>query len=369
MSNWHFIFAGTNYFNLTAQPSPLQHMWSLSIEEQFYIVWPPVVLLALHLGRRLRPTRQLWPLFVTAVLGAIASAVDMALLYHGPNSVMRVYEGTDTRSQDLLVGAALAVGMAIWAQHRKVVPDDAAVPVTARHTLSHHASSRYASRPVIKPITAWEITPRTKRILLQVVGWLTVAVFAYLWSHLSSGPTAFFYRGGYFLVAVGVAIVIFCSVTNQRAPLARVLANPVFRYVGKISYGTYLWHFPLFSVFDAERVHLYGYPLLAVRIGVTLVVATGSFYLVEEPVRRGRLRSLTQWRAWLATSGAFIAVVAVTVFATVPTAADAAATTQRPVTPVSTGPPVRMLLFGTRWRTLPGSPCPTARRRKSTTST
>ena len=112
------------------------------------------------------------------------------------------------------------------------------------------------------------------------------------------------FEGGYFLFALGVATVIFCAVTAQTASLSRALGNPVFRYVGKISYGTYLWHFPLFALLDSARLHLLGYPLLVVRIGVTLVVATASFYLVEEPIRRGRMRSLTEWKAWLMTSAA-----------------------------------------------------------------
>ena len=110
----------------------------------------------------------------------------------------------------------------------------------------------------------------------------------------------------------------------RRARLARALANPVFVYLGKISYGLYLWHFPLFSLLDAERMHLYGLPLLAVRLGVTMVVATASYYLVELPIRQGRMASLAEWRGWLVTSGAFLGVVAVTVAATLPSAAEAA---------------------------------------------
>ena len=99
-----------------------------------------------------------------------------------------------------------------------------------------------------------------------------------------------------------MALVIFCVVTAQAGLLSRALGNPVFRYIGKISYGTYLWHVPIFLLLDAARLHLYGLPLLAVRIGVTLVVATASFYLVEQPIRRGRMRSITEWKAWLMTS-------------------------------------------------------------------
>ena len=119
VANWHFIVGGNDYFALNAPPSPLQHMWTLSIEEQFYFVWPLVVLFLLRVGRRLRPARRLWPVLAAAVVGAIASAIDMRLSYQGGASVMRLYEGTDTRSQDVLVGAALAAGMAIWAQRRK----------------------------------------------------------------------------------------------------------------------------------------------------------------------------------------------------------------------------------------------------------
>jgi peptidoglycan/LPS O-acetylase OafA/YrhL len=365
VANWHFIFSGSNYFDLTAQPSPLGHMWSLSIEEQFYIVWPPVALVMLRLGRGLRPSRRLWPILATAVVGAIASAVDMRLLYHGVGSVMRVYEGTDTRSQDILVGASLAIGMSMWAQHRRALPvGGSSMARSDRYRRSHpaagttgvvpprpHRRDRHRRRGAgFKPITAWEITDPTARLWLQVLGWSALAGGVYLWTHLS-GPSSFLFEGGYFLFALGVAAVIFCAITAQAAPLSRALGNPVFRYIGKISYGTYLWHFPLFALLDSARMHLFAYPLLIVRIGVTLVVATGSFYLVEEPIRRGRMRSLTEWRAWLMTSAAFITVVAVTVAATLPSTAEAAPTARVAGAQYS-GPPVRVLLFGdsVAWR-------------------
>ena len=145
VANWHFIFGGSSYFAQTAQPSPLEHMWSLSIEEQFYIVWPPVALVMLRLGRRLRPSRRLWPIFATAVVGALASALDMRLSYFAHASVTRLYEGTDTRCQDILVGASLAIGMAIWAQHRA--------------PLSERAGRR---RAVPKPWFGAAITPITR---------------------------------------------------------------------------------------------------------------------------------------------------------------------------------------------------------------
>jgi peptidoglycan/LPS O-acetylase OafA/YrhL len=359
VSNWHFIFAGTNYFNLTGQPSPLQHMWSLSIEEQFYIVWPPLVVIMLGVGRRLRPSRRLWPLCATALVGAIASAVEMALLYHGPASVMRVYEGTDTRSQDLLVGATLAVGMAIWAQYRAALPVGETQDIVTGRAGRVHPSAGTADTfgpplhrrdlrrrrgPAIKPVAAWEVSSKTSRTTIQILGWMVIATFAYLWSHLTE-PTVFLYRGGYLLVAVGVALVIFAAVTAQLGAISRALGNSVFRYVGKISYGTYLWHFPLFAIVSAERLHLIGYPLLFVRIGITLLVASASFALVEEPIRRGRLHFLTEWRAWLMTSGAVVGVVGIVVVATLPTAADATPT-NHPTGAQYSGPPVKVAVFG-----------------------
>jgi peptidoglycan/LPS O-acetylase OafA/YrhL len=370
VSNWHFIVGGGNYFALASQPSPLAHMWSLSIEEQFYIVWPLIVLAMLHLGRRLRPSRRLWPLLATAIVGAIASAVDMRLLYTGPSSVMRVYEGTDTRSQSVLVGAALAVGMAIWAQHRQVVrtvSPNALVP--GRSGRAHPSTGLAGAIPPgnrrdlhrrrgrsSQKIDAWEIESPRGRGVLQVLGWAALLGAVFLWTHVSA-PGAFLFRGGYFLVALGAAVMIFCSVTAQTGSLAQALGNPVFRYVGKISYGLYLWQLPIFFLFDSERCHLYGYPLLALRFGVTLVVATASFYLVEEPIRRGRMRSLTEWRAWIATSTACLGVVAVTVAATLPSTAGAAGTVGTTRSPHMagvdyTGPPVRVAIFGdsVAWR-------------------
>ncbi len=335
VANWHFIFAGANYFDLTAQPSPLAHMWSLAIEEQFYIVWPPVVLVLLRLGAKLRPSRRLWPVLGVAVLGALASALEMRFLFLHGASVTRLYEGTDTRSQDILVGAVLAIALAMWARARHALPEESRPP-------SHRRRG-----PTLKPIAAWEIASPVTRALLQLVGFAALATGAYLWSRLT-GPSPWLFEGGFFAFAILVAAVIFCVITAQAALLARALGNRVFRYLGKISYGTYLWHFPLFALLSAERVHLYGLPLLAVRIGITLLVATGSFYLVEEPIRRGRVHSFTEWRAWLLTSVAFLGVVSVTVATTLPTEAGAVATGRIPVPsgPSYTGHPVSVTLFG-----------------------
>ena len=218
---------------------------------------------------------------------------------------------------------------------------DATVPdLDARRARAHPAAGTAGAcpphRPPARPAAAGGVSgirpierlgdhaARRSGSPLQILGWAALAAaVALCWR--GHGPGSFLFEGGYFLFALGVAVVIFCVVTTQAASLSRALGNPVFRYLGKISYGTYLWHFPLFALLSAQRLHLDGYPLLAVRIAVTLVVATGSYYLVEEPIRQATDagRSPNGGPGW-STSGAFLGVVAVTVVATLPSTAEAA---------------------------------------------
>lgn len=364
VANWHFIVGGSNYFAQAAQPSPLSHMWSLAIEEQFYIVWPPVVLALLHAGRRLRPPRQLLPVLCAAVIGVLASAADMRWSYLHHAQATRLYEGTDTRCQDILVGAVLAVGLTMWARRRRAlplpVPDLANLELARIHPSAGTAGAgspparrRDVQRkrgPSAKAVDAWELNRTASRLATQVFGWAALIGLVALWGRLDS-PTGFIFAGGELAVAAAVAVVIFAVVTAKSGSLARALANPVFVYVGRISYGVYLWHFPLYALVNADRMHLYGLPLLAVRIGITMVVATASYYLVEQPVRRGRMATFAEWRGWLVTSGAFLGVIAVTVGATLPTAAEAAGAYRVKVTGTP-GAPVRVAILGdsVAWR-------------------
>ena len=114
-SNWHQIAAGSSYFAATGPVSPLEHTWSLAIEEQFYVVWPILVLGVLWLAGRSgnrSSRRPLLVLFGVTVAGAVASVVDTAVLFDGGRNLDRVYYGTDTRASGLLIGAALAIGLA-----------------------------------------------------------------------------------------------------------------------------------------------------------------------------------------------------------------------------------------------------------------
>lgn len=330
-ANWHQVVAGQSYFAQQALPSPLLHTWSLAIEEQFYIVWPLVVLGILTLrGRRLvhaervgrRGRRALRPLLKVAVAGAVASAVEMALLYHPGSDPTRVYYGTDTRAQSILIGAALAVLLAV-------------------------------RTPVVRSAKGRAGLVGAAVAGAAFVGWMWVDV---------TGSTAWLYRGGFAAGAVCVAAVIACVALLPASVPARVLSFSPLRFVGRISYGLYLWHWPIYIVLDGSRTGLEGAELLWARVAASFAAAVLSYYLVERPVRRGLFRN---WRAWLATPIAVGAASTVVVFATVQVApvgefassvASLAPGSSAPASVSGPGPaaaqpsgsdrPVRMLLVG-----------------------
>jgi peptidoglycan/LPS O-acetylase OafA/YrhL len=323
-ANWHFIASGSNYFDQTGLTSPLIHMWSLAVEEQFYLVWPLLVLAIFALTRSRRV------LLAVCVVGALASAVEMGALYSLTN-VNRVYYGTDTRAQSLLVGAALAVGLSLWADRRRAagwLPADG-----PRH-------QRLAGGD-----PAWAVRSVGGRSVVFVVGLAGVAGSAVLWTTVSNNE-AFAYRGGFLLAALATTAVLFSVVCGQRSLLARALSVAPLRFVGRISYGMYLWHYPLFTYLDGGRIGVTGYPLFAVRAAATVAVATASFYLVERPIRQGRLQ--TGWALRLLTpaavAGTAVALVAATTVSTLAVASPPTPSTSS--TTVAAGPPVKVLVVG-----------------------
>jgi peptidoglycan/LPS O-acetylase OafA/YrhL len=290
-ANWHFIATGSNYFDQTSLVSPLSHTWSLAVEEQFYLVWPLIVLGVLKWWKSKRV------LLMVCLAGAMASALEMALLY-SPSEVNRLYYGTDTRAQSLLVGASLAVILSLWADRRR--QDETAPSGDRRAGFRLGGDRTWAAQTV-----------RGRRVVLAV-GIIGVMVSALLWSSLSS-QSSLTYRGGFLMAALATAAVLFSVTCSQRSILAAALSVAPLRFVGRISYGMYLWHFPLFIFLDGARTGCTGYSLFAIRSAVTLAVATVSFYVVERPVRKGTL--LIGWRSWLiapAAMGTAAALIAAT---------------------------------------------------------
>jgi peptidoglycan/LPS O-acetylase OafA/YrhL len=317
-ANWHYIASGSNYFHMTGLTSPLIHTWSLAVEEQFYLVWPLVVLAVWKIWKSLRA------LLVVCVIGTIASSLEMALLWN-PQDVNRLYFGTDTRAQSVLVGAALAVGLAMWAERR-----------------GQGQTRDWQAR-----------TPRARQVL-TVVGAIGLAGSAALYIKVNAFE-AFAYRGGFLLAALFAACVLLSVSCAQTSPVAWVLSVRPLTFVGRISYGMYLWHFPLFIFINHQRTGLSGWALLGVRLVPTMGVATLSFFFVERPIRQGTF--LTTFRARILTVPAFAVVVAAILLGTLPAtqvvASGATASGQVPATPITSAippayrdSPIRVLLVG-----------------------
>jgi peptidoglycan/LPS O-acetylase OafA/YrhL len=350
VSNWYSIHNGVTYFSLSTQPSPLLHTWSLAIEEQFYLVWPLVVLGVLKLGtsRRRRASRRpaeqhavdvlgggqlllvgpapvdddpawtrrrrLHVLFVVAILGSLGSAILMAIL--APNGyTTRAYYGTDTRAQALLVGAAIAIGLTLW---------------------KDGSARRWFTR------------------FTGVLALAAVAGTAALWATTSETST-FAFSGGFMVASLAAGAVVLGCATAPRSLVVWLLELPPLPQWGRISYGVYLWYWPVLLVMTGQRLHWGVYPLFLARVGVTVAIAALSYDLVEMPVRRGALK---RWRSWVAAPiGAALAISAVFVSTLVPVGAAELQGSQLAVTgPTST---TTSTVAPSGAAATPGAPAPT----------
>ena len=296
-ANWHLIFTHQSYFTQFEVPSTLRHTWSLAIEEQFYLVWPLLILVGLQFGRRrsrggarhsrtrARGLPRPVAFWCTVVLAA-ASASWMVVLYDrapGAN-LSRVYYGTDTRAFELLIGAALAL------------------VVTGRP--DHSAGTRRLLH-ALAPAAA---------IALGVL-WVTAG-------DDNQNPSAWMFRGGLVLAGLLAAAVIAGVAQPDAGGLGRMLSVGPLRWVGGISYGIYLWHWPVYVLMTDVTTGLGGSALLVARLAATLGAAAASFYLLERPFRRHR------WKGWTFV-GVMALAAAVTVSAlllSAPAAAPSAVT-------------------------------------------
>ncbi len=299
-SNWLSILTDTSYFEFVGRPPMLKHLWSLAVEEQFYLIWPTVALVAF----RWRGARAVgW----VALGGALASTVAMAIgsvIGQMPSATdpSRLYFGTDTHAMGVLVGAALAV---IWRPGRTA-------PILARQA----------------------------QALICAAGSLGLVLL--LWMFMATGEfSVFLYRGGFLVVALVSAVVV-AAASHRGVPFGRWLGMRPMRWVGQRSYGIYLWHWPLFLVTrPGVDLPFEGLAAFVARITLLLVVAECSYRFLEMPIRRGALG-----RAWArvgqgnlprpstAAWAAIAAVVVVTLFtgvrvASAPAAADEASATEQ----------------------------------------
>jgi peptidoglycan/LPS O-acetylase OafA/YrhL len=248
VTNWWLIAEHSSYFAQFGPPSPLGHLWSLAVEEQFYLIWPWLLWIGLRWKRRGSGTSV--GLAAAALLLAAASAVTMALLYHPGYDPTRVYDGTDTRAFALLIGAALAF---VW---------------PSRHL---HA----------------EITKRA-RWALEGAGIAGLAVFVVLvWRTSEYSP--FLYRGGLVLLSVATALMV-AAAASPATRFGRILGWEPLRWVGVRSYGIYLWHFPIIVLTTPARGE--DARIRVLQLAAIIGCAALSWRFVEEPIRHG---ALSKW--------------------------------------------------------------------------
>ncbi len=319
-SNWHQIVAGSNYFAATGPVSPLEHTWSLAIEEQFYVVWPLVVLGMLWLaGRRGAETgrrhRPLVVLLALSLAGAFASALDMALLFDGGQNLNRIYYGTDTRAFGLLIGASLAIGLALVRVRQTAGP---AVAENAAGTVAAAGRGNLADRLQRPNLGLGPLA------LLAMAATFTAIA-------LVNGATPWMYPYGLLGLDAAVALLIIAAVVRPGCLTARILAVRPLRALGTISYGMYLWHFPLFLWLSEDATGVSGGRLLALRLAITLAVSTASYVLIEQPIRQRRrpawlIRALTP----LAAGGSVAALLLASAASALPVGVPAADTLPKP---------------------------------------
>jgi peptidoglycan/LPS O-acetylase OafA/YrhL len=245
-TNWHEIIASHSYFASVGRPSLLQHLWSLAVEEQFYVLWPLLLVPALVLLGRKKT-------MILVAAGIAASTAEMWLLYN-PEDPSRVYYGTDTRAALLLMGIMLALA---W--------------------------------PYLERLRGRQLLP------LELLGAAALAGTVLLFHRMDDfSPTL--YQGGD-LAAAFCFVVLIASAAHPAGRLRRVIGWGPLRWVGARSYGMYLWHFPVLELTrPGVDLSWTGPGLVVFQAALVVLAAALSYRFVEQPIRTGRLqRWLAEW--------------------------------------------------------------------------
>lgn len=265
VANWVYIALGTDYF-AASDPELFRNTWSLAIEEQFYVLLPLVLLLALRM--RSRATRVL---FFT--LFGIASAVWMSTLFAQGVPATRVYFGTDTHTFGLLLGVALACALK---------PPTFLSPASEYRAVS-------GVLPASRTLSTWQ------QLALILTGLASFGVLAWLTVTLREGSPESFMGG--FQVATCSMLVLVWAATRPGAWLGRALDVQPLRWVGERSYGIYLWHWPVLLIVAVlgEDFEASAWAVAVATVVITVCAAALSYRYIEQPVRRiGLRRSLTR---------------------------------------------------------------------------
>ena len=246
-SNWWYIFHKLDYFDSFGAQSPFKHLWSLAIEEQFYMIFPLLFLLVNRKKKSKDGTYKLNKNFLYVVLGLIIVSLIAHILLFDINNISRIYFGTDTRAFSLLVGVVGAILYPMERLHAKV---------TLQQNMIYSAVS-----------------------LLSISTLITVMIY-------TSEYNTWLYRGGFLLVAV-LGLIVIISSGKQHTLMSRLLSFKPVVFIGKISYSLYLWHFPVLvlttPVSEIGNPNIY---FVILRVILTFVVAIVSYVFVETPIRK-----------------------------------------------------------------------------------
>jgi len=250
VNNWQQIFAEASYFARFEAEGPLDHLWSLSVEEQFYILWPFLLLIGVKLVHERPLASGVRPrLALLAIAGALASSILMAVLYKPSFDPSRLYFGTDTRAAALLFGAALAM---VW-------------------------PSRKLSR---------RIAPQARNTLdaMGVAGLLIIALMIWKVGELSP----FLYRGGFVILSLATVMALM-PLTHPACRLGAWLGVRPLRWVGVRSYGIYLWQTPVIVLTTPQGIHDDSLLRALLQVAAIFAIAALSWRFVEEPIRHGAI--------------------------------------------------------------------------------
>ncbi|WP_306008474.1 acyltransferase family protein [Bacillus sp. MMSF_3353] len=247
VSNWWYIYHKLSYFDNFNQISPLNHFWSLAVEEQFYVVWPFIISLGLYYIKK--QSRMI----LLICLGAFASALAMAILYEPGVDPSRIYYGTDTRAFSLLIGAVLAL---VW------------------------PSNRLANK----------IIPKARFILDVVGGIALIIILVMFWKTNQYDP--FLYKGGMVLLSIATALLV-ANLAHPTSRIAQFLRFRPLRWVGVRSYGIYLWHYPILTL-TTPKVNTGDFSIIRAILQFLLIIliAQISWKFIEKPIRQGALRNI-----------------------------------------------------------------------------
>lgn len=246
-SNWWYMFHKLDYFDSFGAQSPFKHLWSLAIEEQFYMIFPLLFLLVNRKKKSKDGTYKLNKNFLYVVLGLIIVSLIAHILLFDINNISRIYFGTDTRAFSLLVGVVGAILYPMERLHAKV---------TLQQNMIYSVVS-----------------------LLSISTLITVMIY-------TSEYNTWLYRGGFLLVAV-LGLIVIISSGKQHTLMSRLLSFKPVVFIGKISYSLYLWHFPVLvlttPVSEIGNPNIY---FVILRVILTFVVAIVSYVFVETPIRK-----------------------------------------------------------------------------------